>query len=192
MPNLRPRPGSLRRVAEHIEESTGLRVEIMGGSLVMSPTPRGKHAGTIRRVRRQLESGLAEGLGLYEVSSVAMPGEPDDYVTPHLVVLPVDWDEDDDWLAEPADVELAVEVISKSEKVREIADKNGWYALAGVRLLLVLDPRYGVWSLHGRPKGDGGEYADVVRGKYGDEVPLGKPFGGPLRTGDLPRYDMGG
>lgn len=42
---LRPRPGNLREVAEKIEDATGLRVQILGGSLVMSPTPRGKHAG---------------------------------------------------------------------------------------------------------------------------------------------------
>ena len=48
LPVLHPRPGNLREVAEQIEASTGLRVEIIGGSLVMSPTPRGKHAGTIR------------------------------------------------------------------------------------------------------------------------------------------------
>jgi hypothetical protein len=41
----RPRPGNLREAAEKIEAATGLRVQIVGGKLVMSPTPRGKHAG---------------------------------------------------------------------------------------------------------------------------------------------------
>lgn len=54
LPELRPRLGILREVAERIEAATGLRVEIVGGSLVMSPTPRGKHAGTIRRLRVQI------------------------------------------------------------------------------------------------------------------------------------------
>lgn len=33
----------------------------------MSPTPRGKHVGTIRRLRRQLESRLPSGTAAYEV-----------------------------------------------------------------------------------------------------------------------------
>ncbi|WP_432033914.1 Uma2 family endonuclease [Streptomyces antibioticus] len=139
---MHPRPGNLREVAEQIEASTGLRVEIIGGSLVTSPTPRGKHAGTIRRLRVQIEPRLSEALAPYEMSSVAMPEDPDDYATPDLTVLPVAWDEDDSWLADPRDVALAVEVISQSEKAKDITDKNGWYARAGIAVLLVLDPPY--------------------------------------------------
>lgn len=52
-----------------------------------------------------------------------MPGHLDDYATPDLVVLPEAWD-DDNWLADPADVELAVEVISQSEKARDISQRS--------------------------------------------------------------------
>ncbi|MER5546302.1 Uma2 family endonuclease [Streptomyces sp. NPDC002589] len=186
LPVLHPRPGNLREVAERIEASTGLRVEIIGGSLVMPPTPRGKHAGTIRRLRVQIESRLPGGLAPYEMSSVAMPEDPDDYATPDLTVLPVEWDEDDSWLADPGDVALAVEVISQSEKAKDITDKNGWYARAGVAVLLVLDPRTGRWTLHTRPKG--GEYCGQVHGEYGEAVELPAPLPSPLDTGVLPRY----
>ncbi|MFF7989861.1 hypothetical protein ACFZDG_08750 [Kitasatospora xanthocidica] len=37
------RPGTLRRTAEEIEQRTGLRIEIIGGTLLMSPPRRGKH-----------------------------------------------------------------------------------------------------------------------------------------------------
>ncbi|MCZ7413191.1 MULTISPECIES: Uma2 family endonuclease [unclassified Streptomyces] len=182
------RPGNLRSVAEEIERATGLRVEILGGKLVMSPTPRGKHAGVIRRLRKQIEPVLADGLGAYEVSSIAMPDDPDDYCTPDLVILPEEWDEDDDWLADPRDVELAVEVISKSERTKDIAGKGEWYAAAGVRLLLSVDPRRGVWTLHSRPKA--GEYQGVLHGEFGDDVPLPEPLGIVLDTGCLPVYDV--
>ncbi|MFI2373341.1 Uma2 family endonuclease [Streptomyces sp. NPDC018833] len=182
----RPRPGNLREVAEKIEAATGLRVQIVGGSLVMSPTPRGKHAGVIRRLRRQIDTAAPERLAAYEVSSIAMPGDLDDYVTPDLVVLPQDWDDDDDWLADPHDVELAVEVISRSEKARDISQKNDWYAVAGVRALLVVDPRHGTWALHTRPSN--GSYQDTLPGKYGEEIPLPDPLALSVATGDLPRY----
>jgi Uma2 family endonuclease len=188
LPPLRPRPGSLRVVAEQIEEATGLRVQILGGSLVMSPTPRGKHAGTLRRLRRLLDSNLQPGLAAYEVTSIAMPDDLDDYATPDLIVLPVEWDDDDRWLADPRDAELVVEVISKSEKARDISQKNDWYAVAGVRTLLVLDPRHGTWALHSRPEGGG--YQDVLPGKYGEAIPLPGPIGIAVATDDFPLYGI--
>uniref|UniRef100_A0AAU3GV59 Uma2 family endonuclease n=1 Tax=Streptomyces sp. NBC_01401 TaxID=2903854 RepID=A0AAU3GV59_9ACTN len=187
-PSLRPRPGNLREIAAKIEEETGLRVQVIGGSLVMSPTPRGKHAGTIRRLRLQLDPGLPAGLAAYEVTSVAMLGDLDDYATPDLVVLPEEWDDDDHWLADPVDVELAVEVISQSEKARDIAQKIDWYAVAGVRALLVLDPRHGTWAVHTRP-GDG-RYEDSRRGKYGEEASLPSRLALTVTTDWFPLYGV--
>ncbi|WP_203217913.1 Uma2 family endonuclease [Nocardia terpenica] len=186
---MHPRPGNLRAAAEQIERATGLRVEILGGHLVMSPTPRGKHAGTVRRLRKQIEAAIPAGLAPYEVSSVAMLGDADDYCTPDLVVLPDSWDQDDEWLADPRDVELALEVISKSEKAQEITDKNGWYSVAGVRVLLVVDPRFGRWTLYTHPRD--GVYHGRLDGDYGDPIPLPEPFALNLDSGCLPRYGDG-
>ncbi|MBA4865552.1 Uma2 family endonuclease [Streptomyces sp. PSKA54] len=182
----RPRPGNLREVAEKLEEATGLRVQIVGGKLVMSPTPRGKHAGVVVRLRRQLGEALPEGLAAYEMSSIALPDDPDDYVTPDLIVLPTEWEDDDDWLADPVDVALAAEVISGSEKSREIRDKADWYAVARVAVLLVIDPRKGTWALHTRP--DNGSYQDVLPGKFGEPVPLPPPLGFEVETARFPLY----
>jgi Uma2 family endonuclease len=182
----RPRPGNLREVAEKLEEATGLRVQIVGGKLVMSPTPRGKHAGVVARLRRQLDEALPEGLAAYEMSSIALPDDRDDYVTPALIVLPTEWEDDDDWLADPLDVALAVEVISGSEKSREIRDKADWYAVACVAVLLVIDPRKGTWALHTHP--DNGSYQDVLPGKFGETVPLPPPFGFAVGTAGFPVY----
>lgn len=182
----RPRPGNLRVVAEEIEQSTGLRVEILGGNLVMSPTPRGKHAGTVLLIRRRIEPRLPAGLAPYEMSSIAMPGDEDDYCTPDLVVLPESWSNDDDWLIDPQEVELAVEVTSRSEKPQQIIRKNGWYSVAGVRTLLVLDLGSGRWELYTHPRG--GDYHGRLDGNYGDPIPLPEPFGFTVETDELPRY----
>ncbi|MGW0788556.1 Uma2 family endonuclease [Streptomyces sp. NPDC002911] len=185
-PSLRPRPGNLREIAAKIEEATGLRVQVLGGSLVTSPTPRGKHAGTVRRLRLQLDPGLPAGLAANEVTSVAMPGDLDDYATPDLIVLPEAWDDDDNWLADPADVELAVEVVSQSEKSRDIAQKSDWYAVAGVRVLLVVDPRHGTWVMHTRP-GDG-RFQESRRARYGEDVALPPPLALTAATNSFPLY----
>ncbi|MEU6231219.1 Uma2 family endonuclease [Streptomyces sp. NPDC047042] len=150
----RPRPGNLREIAEKIEDATSLRVQILGGKLVMSPTPRGKRAGVVKQVRRQLEA----------------------------VVLP-DGLEDDDWLADAA---LAVEVVSQSEKSRDIRDKADWYAVVRVPVLLVIDLRNGTWTLHTQP--DNGAYRDVLPGKFGESVLLPEPFGVEIVTDNFPVY----
>ncbi|WP_369690313.1 hypothetical protein [Nocardia miyunensis] len=99
----------------------------MGGKLVTSPTPRGKHAGTIRRLRHQLEAQMPPGLAAYQVSSIALPDDDDDYCTPDLVVLPDSWDIDDEWLADPADVESAVEELRLSVVViTSTRCRRGW------------------------------------------------------------------
>ncbi|MDT9693251.1 Uma2 family endonuclease [Streptomyces sp. P9(2023)] len=183
---LRVRPGRLREIAEQIEQTTGLRVQIVGGNLVMSPTPRGKHAAVVYRLEEAIRPRLPKSLIAVEMASIEMPGDPDDYVTPDLSVCTADFLESDDWLIDPLDVELAVEVVSASEKARDISQKNDWYAVANVKALLVIDPRHGTWALHTRP--EGGAYQDVRRGKYGEEVPLPEPLSLRLSTEGLPVY----
>lgn len=181
-----PRPGNLRLVAEQIEQSTGLRVEILGGTLMMSPPPCGKHVGTVMLIRQQIDPRLSTGLASYRVSSIAMPGNVDDYCTPDLVVLPRSWSDDDDWLVDPQEVDLAVEVIPRSEKPQQFIRKDGWYSAAGVRTLLVLSPWTGRWDLYARPQD--GDYDSCLDGSYGDPIPLPEPFGFSVKTSELPRY----
>ncbi|MFS8199171.1 Uma2 family endonuclease [Streptomyces sp. CWNU-52B] len=88
--------------------------------------------------------------------------------------------------SDPRDVELAVEVISPSEKSRGIRDKADWYAVAGVVALLVVDPRKGTWALHTHP--GGGAYQDVLPGKFGESVPLPPPLGFEVDTDRFPLY----
>ncbi|MGW1912941.1 Uma2 family endonuclease [Streptomyces sp. NPDC002076] len=164
--------------------AVGVRGAGCGGG---TPTPPGKHAGVVKRVRRQLEGmALPDGLDVYEVSSIAPVDASDDYVTPSLILLPTEWEDDDGWFAAPEDTAFAVEVVSPSEKSQGIRDKVDWYAVARVPLLLVIDPRKATWALHSRP--DNGTYQDVLPGKFGEPVPLPEPFGAEVGTGDFPVY----
>ncbi|MFH8382687.1 Uma2 family endonuclease [Kitasatospora sp. NPDC018058] len=159
------RPGRLRDAAEEIERSTGLRVQ---------------------ELRDQLIPQLPKDLRAYEVSSICMPDDEDDYATPDLVVLPKDWGRDDEWLADPHDVVFALEVISSAERARDIATKTDWYATAGVAALLAVDPRDGTWTLYTHPRD--GAYQGVLHGKYGEPVPLPSPLPAELDTSGLPLY----
>ncbi|WP_234327319.1 hypothetical protein [Streptomyces sp. NRRL WC-3742] len=53
-------------------------------------------------------------------------------------------------------------------------------------VLLAVDPRKGVWTLHTHPRD--GEYQGVLHGKYGKPVPLPSPLPAELDTSGLPLY----
>jgi Uma2 family endonuclease len=180
------RPGHLRDAAEKIEHDTGLRVQIIGGTLVMSPAPRGRRAVTIARFRDVIAPHLPAELGAWEMLSIPMPEDPDDYATPDLTVLPEAVADTDEWLFPGEEVELAVEVISKSERAKDITGKTYWYAAAHVAAVLALDPRDGTWSLYTHPRD--GSYQGVLHGKYGEDIPLPTPLSCNVPTSGLPLY----
>ncbi|MGI5338000.1 Uma2 family endonuclease [Streptomyces sp. CA-181903] len=178
--------GEPREIAEQIEQASGLRVEIIRGTLMMSPTPRRRHNLTIRCLRKLLAPHIDPDRDLFEVTSIPLPADPDDYATPDGVVCPVEAMDSDDWLLPGEDVDLAVEVTSPSERAVGTADKIVWYAEARVPVLLYLHPATGDWALYSRPSEDG--YRTVTQGKYGDPAPLPEHLGGDLPTEHLPRY----
>ncbi|MGP3927297.1 Uma2 family endonuclease [Streptomyces sp. 8N616] len=175
----------LRKAAEAAEEATGLRAEIIRGVLMMSPTPRGKHAGIINALYDQLRPAVPDHLRPFQVASVAMPGDPDDYATPGLLVCDAGFGESDDWLADPGDVDLVVEVVSKGNSTKDTRDMVGWYADAGVPAYLLVDPRDGTWTLYTVPRE--GAYQGVLHGLYGETVAVPR-LDVEIETGGFARY----
>ncbi|MFD4994976.1 Uma2 family endonuclease [Streptomyces buecherae] len=175
----------LRRAAEAAEEASGLRAEIIRGVLMMSPTPRGKHAGIINAVAKQLLGGLPAHLDAFQVASVSLPDDADDYATPDLMVCDAAFGESDDWLADPADVELVVEVVSKGNSTKDTRDMVAWYADAGIPAYLLIDPRDGTWTLRTTPRD--GEFQGSLRGRFGEGVEL-TALGTKIATDGFVRY----
>ncbi|MFC9272187.1 Uma2 family endonuclease [Streptomyces zhihengii] len=173
-----PRRGPLlprdpRGVARLVNRATGLRAEVLGGSLVLTRTDCAVRAETVRRV-----AGAFGGDPEWEAVEgcpVEMPLDADDVAVPDLVVRNP---------AAGGRPVLAVEVVPRAEKGSGLAGKAEWYAVAHLPLLLVLDPREGAWSLWSRSGGAG--FARVRRGAYGEEVDLPAPFGRALPTAGLP------
>lgn len=175
----------LRKAAEAAEEATGLRAEIIRGVLMMSPTPRGKHAGIINELYDQLRPALPAQLRPYQVASVSMPGDKDDYATPDLLVCDAGFGESDEWLADPGDVELVCEVVSKGNSSKDTSEMVGWYADAGIPAYLLVDPRDGTWTLYTVPRE--GAYQGVLHGLYGEDVEL-PALGVKVCTSGFTRY----
>jgi hypothetical protein len=120
-----------------------------------------------------------------EVVSVRA-AEGDDFVTPDLTVLPDGFGESDDWLVDPADVALVLEVVSASNASKDTTTMPVWYAHQAISIFLLVDPRSGTWILHTAPRA--GEYRGTLRGTFGEPVPLPAPFGFSLETAAFPRY----
>ncbi|ANZ17784.1 Uma2 family endonuclease [Streptomyces noursei] len=175
----------LRKAAEAAEEASGLRAEIIRGVLMMSPTPCGKHAGTINAISKQLLGQLPAHLDVFQVASVPLPGDPDDYATPDLLICDAGFGESDEWLADPGDAELVVEVVSKGNSTKDTRDMVAWYADAGIPGYLLVDPRDGTWTVYSVPRG--GEYQARRHGLYGEDVEV-PDLGVKIATGSLARY----
>jgi Uma2 family endonuclease len=175
----------LRKAAEAAEEATGLRAEIIRGVLMMSPTPRGKHAGIINDLYDQLRPAVPEHVRPFQVASVAMAGDPDDYATPDLLVCDAGFGASDDWLADPGDVELVVEVVSKGNSTKDTRDMVGWYADAGIPAYFLVDPRDGTWTLYTVPRE--GAYQGTLHGLYGENAAI-PGLGVEIETGGFVVY----
>lgn len=176
-----------RKVLEQLDRFEDYRVEVIRGTIVMSPTPRVKHAGMVRKMFRQFDQQVSKDLVAEQVVSVNSAKLGEDHTVPDLVVLPADWEDSDEWLVPAEEVELVAEVVSVSNATSDTVDKPKWYAEAGIPLYLLVDPRKGTWRLHSEPTE--GVYSVIRDGGFGQEIPLPKPFDFTLRTDDFKVYE---
>src|SRR5690606_41812224 len=81
----------LRSVADRMAEMLppGYRVEILGGELVVSPTPSVIHTGDISLIRRQIDAQLPATLITGQALSAALSGASGDLAIPDPAARPV-------------------------------------------------------------------------------------------------------
>lgn len=183
-----PEPSSLRHVAEGLDRYEGYRVEIIGGTLMMSPSPRFKHARILRKLYDQLHARVPRDYVCGWGESVTSPEHGEDYVEPDLMVYPESCEQGEEWSVPGIEVPLVVEVVSVSNVARDTVDKLRWYAVARVTTYLLIDPRQGTWSLFSEPSE--GEYRVTRHGRFGDVIPLPEPIDVKVETGEFRRYEL--
>lgn len=138
-------------VAEYaaLPEDGEIRYELQEGILVMSPSPITDHQRCLRRLLRELEDQVPDGLEpIPDVDvdlQLVLPSQPGFVRRPDLVV--VGWSAIDRVRREPqllraSDVILAVEIISPGSRRMDTVVKHGEYADAGI-------PHYWVVDLEG-------------------------------------------
>lgn len=180
------RPKSLRQIVEEMETHEGFRVEVIGGVLLMSPTPRVKHARITSKLQQQLDRLLPTGLVARQVVSVSSPHSDEDHAIPDLTVFPESFEDTEEWLIPSTEIELVVEVVSPSNVGADTVDKVRWYAEAAIPLYLLVDPRKATWRLHSSPSGDG--YRTTTDGEFGEKIELAGDLNVTLATDEFKPY----
>ncbi|GAA1092929.1 Uma2 family endonuclease [Nocardiopsis composta] len=181
----------LRSVADRMAEMLppGYRVEILGGELVVSPTPSVIHMGDISLIRRQIDAQLPATLITGEVLSAGLSGDSGDLAIPDLAVLPVTAMDDygTDWLVSPDTVEFVMEVVSPGNSKTDTVAKVDRYASWAIPIYLLVDPRDGTVVCRSAPRD--GEYQAIRKFTFGDMVKLPSPLDNVrIDTAELRRY----
>lgn len=141
-------PGNrpLTALADEIMESRpGYRVEIIGGQILVTPSPDAPHARALDRLRAPFAAaGLAGGdTEVLQNVSIWLPDGPEDYATPDLSVVDADIDAHyvENNCYDPVAFRLVLEVTSSNWKV-DLQTKVTAYANANVPVYVIIDRKH--------------------------------------------------
>jgi Uma2 family endonuclease len=152
----------------------GNRYELFDGSLLVSPHARVRHGGVAHRLRRLLEAQAPTGTEIAQDLGVEVVRRTTYYV-PDIVVVPASaFDADDEAYLAPADVRLAIEVLSPGNKGRDLVLKRHDYAQAGIRHYWIVDPDTRTLTVLRR--GGDGAYAEEAVVAAGQRWTTDQPF----------------
>jgi len=151
-------PFSLTAIADEImERHPGYRVEIIGGHLLVTPSPDAPHARALTKLMRPFiaaglhgdETEVLQNVGLW------LPTGDEDYAIPDLVI--VDADIDDHFVEnnayDPVCFRLVLEVTSGNWK-DDLKTKVAAYAKAEVPVYVVVDRKHQRLHVLTDPAGD--------------------------------------
>lgn len=159
----------------------GNRYELFNGSLLVSPAPLPLHQRVIRRLESILDGASPDELE--PLSTVNLRVGDRDFYIPDLVVVPTESVESVGLMFGPADVLLAVEVVSPSTQARDRGFKTEAYAAAGIPVYWRIELSEGsalyVYRL------DGDAYEPPVVHKAGELATLSTPFEVSFDPGEL-------
>ncbi|CAL9538937.1 Uma2 family endonuclease [Streptomyces sp. enrichment culture] len=139
-------PFSLTAIADEImERHPGYRVEIIGGLLLVAPSPDAPHARALTKLMRPfITAGLDDGeTAVLQSVGLWLPTGAEDYAIPDLAV--VDADIDDHHVRnnayDPVCFRLVLEVTSSNWE-EDLKTKVGAYAEAKVPVYVVVDRKH--------------------------------------------------
>lgn len=149
------------------------RIELVGGALLMSPSPGVPHQRASRRLLLLLNTAIETASAPFEVLEAVNVVIPDGLLIPDLVVADADAAAVAGVTLHAADLVLVVEIASPSTRVAERKMKPALYAAAGIphywRLELEPAPRLYLGHL------DRGSYTDRLV-QAGETTAATEPF----------------
>jgi len=175
---------TLGSVAEHLDVPKNYKVEIVEGSIVVSPSPIDRHAKIVAMLHRAVLAAVTPELVVLQWFCIEVAELGDRYI-PDLLVLPLTvldgqgWN-GPAWLRSASDAVLTVEVTSKSNPTVDRVHKLRGYAVAGVPHYLLVDALRRTVTLYSSPVGE--SYASNVRVPFGASLHLPEPFDTDLDT----------
>lgn len=173
----------LAELSERLDVPNGYRVEIINGSIVVSPTPMIDHAKIVRLVRKALASAMPDEALDFENVTIEIAATGERYI-PDVLIVPESAAPKGEWLLNAEDCLLAVEVTSPSNPEDDRIKKPHGYASAGVPLYLLVDALERSVTLFSSPFGN--VYHGQFTIDFGEKIRIPEPFDVTIDTAEFP------